>query len=212
MDRERSSKSSNKPVGTPADRAAAAAWQRWTRRQRDEGPTTCFFPTSRASHRAWVLPPVPCFHAAKHAVQHCRGGRPVSRPRESERNVAASARLSIDLAEAQPRRRGAANVGKRRHLRCRKGKKSVRILPVDTAANELEHAFDCCSTRSSTRAFYVAQHSMARPWTSRGRWWTSRPRLSIPAPPTSASPSNTPTHTASQLIQQQRASRTSLIK
>jgi len=31
--------------------------------------------------------------------------------------------------------------------------------------NELEHAFDCCSTRSSTRAFYVAQHSMARPWT-----------------------------------------------
>ena len=105
---------------------------------------------------------MPCFHAAKHAVQHCRGGRPVSRPRESERNVAASVRLSIDLAEAQPRRRGAANVGKRRHKRQKVREDFCRSIQQQ---NELEHAFDCCSTRSSTRAFYVAQHSMARPWT-----------------------------------------------
>ena len=110
-----------------------------------------------------MLPPVPCFHAAKHAVQHCRGGRPVSRPRESERNVAASVRLSIDLAEAQPRRRGAANVGKRRHKRQKVREDFCRSIQQQ---NELEHAFDCCSTRSSTRAFYVAQHSMARPWTA----------------------------------------------
>ena len=50
--------------------------------------------------------------------------------------------------------------------------------------NELEHAFDCCSTRSSTRAFYVAQHSMARPWTA------SRAVVDIPAPAVNTSPAN----------------------
>ena len=56
------------------------------------------------------------------------------------------------------------------------------------------------STRSTVaRPDRVRAHSTSRstrwrdPGPPRGRWWTSRPRLSIPAPPTSASPSSTPT-------------------
>ena len=48
--------------------------------------------------------------------------------------MAASVRSSIDLAEAQPQRRGAANVEKRRHLRRRKGKKSIGFCRRITAA------------------------------------------------------------------------------
>ena len=48
--------------------------------------------------------------------------------------MAASVRSFIDLAEAQPQRRGAANVEKRRHLRRRKGKKSIGFCRRITAA------------------------------------------------------------------------------
>lgn len=80
--------------------------------------------------------------------------------------------------------------------------------------NELEHAFDCCSTRSSTRPFYVAQHSMARPWTISRAVAVDILASAVDTSPASFSKpeQHLPQHTAGQLIQQQRASRTSLIK
>ena len=122
-------------------------------------------------------------------------------------------RLSIDLAEAQPRRRGAANVGKRRHLRCRKGKKSVRILPVDAAAKRararvrllldpIEYAR--ILRRAALDGATLDRLAGGGGHTGLGCRYQPRQLQQARAAPQQ--------HTAGQLIQQQRASRTSLIK
>ena len=76
-----------------------------------------------------------------------------------------------------------------------KGKKSVRIFAGRYSSKTSS------STRSTVaRPDRVRAHSTSRstrwrdPGPPRGRWWTYWPRLSIPAPPASASPSSTPTH------------------